>query len=398
MGLNIKSPCVLASLTMMSNVKLENHICYYKKVIEAGAGAIVLPSVNPIRTEDSQKNISLSDCLMIETGLKKSDKMGFTVLGTTYPNIVPVSYGKSLAESLCSIPQRSLILGSVANIGNESQFMDAVKKMCETNIDAIELNFSCPNVIARKNESTNPTVELLKNIRSKVEIPISLKLTPYENHILLLEKLNDEIDGITLSNAYIGLIPPDIDNIRHLSPFDRYDCWSPSGIYGPFEKMLTFYHLYEMRELADKKGWDIASVGGYVSCRDIIQGIMLGADVIELSSAIAWRGISFIEECNRKIEKYIIDNDIENINGLNAIALEFIKKDVDSLGNYDKNHKVIIDYDKCKKCNQCFCCNKMCLAVTQGSDKNVKINYELCSGCTWCYNQCPNKAIQIVKC
>lgn len=398
LGLDIKSPCVLASITLMSNVNLNSHIEYYSKVIEKGIGAIVMPSVNPQKKKEAKENKSISDCIAIETGLKNNDKMGFTVLGSTDPNILPLQYGVHLSEALCSIDNRPLIIGSVANIGTEEEFIYAIKKLCKTNIDALEINFSCPNVKTKNDNVTNLTLELLKVVRSIVKIPISLKLTPYEDHSTLLESLNDEIDGVTLSNAYIGLLPPNIDNINNLSPFDRHIYWSPSGMYGPFEKMLTFYHLYKLREISNKKCWSIASVGGYVSYKDILQGIMLGADVVQLSSVIAWEGINIIENCNEKISQYLANNNFKDLTELKGIAISYIKQNSDSIGKYDKNHKVQIDYEKCRKCAHCFCCNRMCVAINQDIEKNVKIDYNLCSGCTWCYNQCPNNAIKIISC
>lgn len=393
MSLDLKTPCVFASLTLMSNTDLEHHIEYYRKVLSTNIGAIVLPSINPLRIDNPKICKSISDCVTIETGLKKNSKMGFSVLGPT-SNIISLDYGIRLAEEICSISGNTKIVGSIANIGDYDAIIRAAKELCQTNIAALELNFSCPNVIS-KNNYKEAKYSLLKEIRSTVNIPISLKVTPYQDISEIYESIGNAIDGVTISNAYIGLIPPKIDDISY-SPFERRECWSPSGIYGPFEKNLTFYNLYKLASMAKSDQLSLACVGGLVNYEDIIQAIMLGADVVQLSSAIAWEGIEFIDSCLSEIEQYMINMGFSTIKDLKGIALERIKENTDSLGEYTKRYTVHVDSEKCKRCRNCRCCNRLCVAISQNNNGNVTINKDLCSGCKWCYNQCINGAIEIM--
>lgn len=246
MMIELKSPCVFASLTLLSSANLDSHLEYYKKIIDTNIGAIVLPSINPLNVDDSYICKSISDCVTLETGLDDNNKMGFSVLGPT-SNIISLNYGVALVKKVCNVSKDVKIVGSVANIGNNYDIINAVKKLCKTNVDALELNFSCPNVIT-KNSSEKLTVNLLREIRSISNLPISLKITPYQDYADVLDEIYNEIDGITISNAYIGLIPPNI-NGSNISPFTRRKRWSPSGLYGPFEKNLTFYNLYKIISL-----------------------------------------------------------------------------------------------------------------------------------------------------
>ncbi len=47
MGMKLKNPFILASLTLFSKVELNAHIGFFDAAIEAGAAAVILPSVNP---------------------------------------------------------------------------------------------------------------------------------------------------------------------------------------------------------------------------------------------------------------------------------------------------------------------------------------------------------------
>lgn len=392
MSLKLSSPYIMASLTLMSNVDLKGHIDYYKKAIIAGAGAIVLPSVNPKVCGTSGNNSVVVDSLMIDTGLHKNHKMAFAVLGPTVPNIISLNYGISLAKDLKKEIKGTPIIGSIANIGEEEEIITAVEKLGKTGIDGIELNFSCPNVRVKDERKNVFTIEFLKKIRNVIKLPISLKITPYEDYSLILDSLDGEIDGITLSNAYIGLAPPKIEGTQY-SPFDQREEWAPCGVYGPFERLLTFYRLYKYHDIAKKKGLSIACVGGIVSVEEEIQSILLGADVVQLSSAIAWHGTHFFEKSNLVLDDYLKKHNFDNINFIKGSALPYIKSNVDELNNLSTKKKMRVDQNKCKKCKECMCCNRLCIAISQKSDGIVKINRDLCSGCKWCYYMCLNGAI-----
>ncbi len=102
--------------------------------------------------------------------------MGFTVLGPPDTNIVPVQYGLQLMKALKKKYDEQKIIASVANCGCKEDFIETIKLFEQTGADAIELNFSCPNVLTESAgaEVTNLDVEVLEQIREIVNIPISL--------------------------------------------------------------------------------------------------------------------------------------------------------------------------------------------------------------------------------
>lgn len=392
MGIKLSSPCVLASLTLMSNTEISRQIEYYLKVVEMGAGAIVLPSVNPSLKFNKNTKV-LASCVPITTGLSSRAKMAFSVLGPT-TNLPSVEYNKILAENLCTQCPNTPIIASVANIGTENEILEAIKILSSTGVKGLELNFSCPNVVTHNKDETGLTIDLLRKIRSSTNLPISLKLTPYNNYNHLLSLLDDEIDGLTLSNAYIGLIPPNINDDSY-TPFSGLKKWSPSGVYGPFEKLLTYYNIYNIQKFAATKKLSIACVGGLVNSQDIIQALLLGADIVELSSVIAWEGISIFTKFNDEILEYLNHTGVATIDDLKGRALPAIVDSANTAYLYSSQHTMKVDEHLCKKCNSCICCDKMCIAISQDFNKKVHIDQNLCSGCGWCYHTCINNAISV---
>ncbi len=392
MSLQLSSPFVIASLTLVSNVSLSKHVDYYRKVCDVGGGAIILPSVNPEVKGNAEKNETIADCLTFDTGLNPRHRMGFTVLGPSVPNIVSLDYGINLAYNVKKCCESVPVLGSVANIGTEQDITNAVRKLCETGIDGLELNFSCPNVIVKGTAQNGLSIKLLKEIRKICNLPISLKITPYEDYSGIMNSLDGEVNGLTLSNAYIGLMPPNIDRDGYC-PFDRRMAWAPSGMYGPYEKMLTFKNLIDYQKIAEEKGLSLACVGGIVSADEGIQALMLGADVVQLSSAVLWNGMSVFEKYNDRLYSYLDANRLHSINQLKKIALPYIKCCTDELPK-PKSRKMKINTNKCHKCSSCFCCDRLCIAISQKVDKTVEIDNELCSGCKMCQQLCPHSAIE----
>lgn len=393
MSIKLESPYVIASLTMLSHVELVRHVEYYKKVKSSGAGAAVLPSVNPEFQGNSRRNAAMVDSIMLKTGLNSNHNMGFSVLGPTNPNIVSLDYGVALAKALKQQCGDWPVIASVANIGNEENVIAAVKELSGTGVDGIELNFSCPNVRVKDNRRVVLTNELLKKIRKSTALPISLKITPFDDYTGILDALEEELDGLTLSNAYIGLIPPKIKG-ECFSPFEKREDWAPSGVYGPFEKALTFYRVYAYRKIAQEKRLSIACVGGIVNGEEAIQAILLGADIVQFSSAVAWKGINIFEESNEALAEYLCNNGYRNVDAMKKAALPYIKENADVLNHDISKAKMKVDNTKCKKCTPCKCCERLCLAITQDSSGEVSIEKSLCSGCRWCYYSCLHHAIE----
>lgn len=266
-------------------------------------------------------------------------------------------------------------------------------KLVNTGIQGIELNFSCPNVITKNSERTNLTIGVLKEIRKHCLLPISLKLPATFADMDFLEQLQDEINGITVSNAHIGLLPPEIKKNKIFSAFDKTEVWCPTGIYGPQERMLTYYSLYKFSRMVKRKGWSIASVGGYMTGEHVFQAILLGADVVQMSSAVAWKGLAVFRSSNCELEKCVNMIGEEDVQSVKRIAVDSVFKNADSVKGYMNDRKAVVTVN-CKRCKVCQCCERFCIAITQNSEKEVCIDSSLCSGCGWCVQSCKHHGIQ----
>ena len=126
MSLKIKSPLVVASLTPLSNARIKEHIAFFETAVSHGAGAVILPSINPERHGAPEINEERVEAYVIDAGLSNNDHMAFSVLGPTVPNIVSVEYGLSLAGAAKRKFPDIPVIASVVNLGSAEQIQDDI--------------------------------------------------------------------------------------------------------------------------------------------------------------------------------------------------------------------------------------------------------------------------------
>lgn len=393
MGLDLPSPFILASLTLFSHVEVKRHADYFAKCVQAGAGAVILPSTNPARQDVSgEQNHVKVRTAVVDSGL--GGPMGFALLGPTVPNIIPVSYAVALAELLAQKHLGVPIIGSIVNLGSLEEFATALSQLVQSPVDGIELNFSCPNIL-RIEHNAQPSYEMLIQKAREIcgPLPISLKLPPTVSIESIDRRVLATIQSLTLNNAHIGLLPPNIDT-PEVSPFSGCGFWAPTGIYGPQERMLTYYALYRAHQLAIELNLDISCVGGIVNAEQAVQALLLGAATVQLSSAVVWKGIDSFRRFKSDLEQYLRSKNIDQIVELKGRSLPYILNDADQakkdFGPAEKRYVT----DCCCICEECVCTDRLCIAISRSSSsQRPQIDEALCSGCGWCENVCPHHAI-----
>jgi dihydroorotate dehydrogenase/Pyruvate/2-oxoacid:ferredoxin oxidoreductase delta subunit len=406
MGYKLTSPIVLASLTPISHSRIEEHTQFIKSAFECGAGAVVLGSIYPSYVGCSDFNYTQNDLICINSGLYENlaheSMMAISLIGPPYPNLASVEYGINLIKNVRVAIKNGTIIGSIINFGSIDEITKIAIRLIENGADGIELNLSCPNIINSNSKITMTDVnsELIYKIHEVTEKPISLKLSPIINYdnIFSNENLMSKISGITVNNAYLGLVPPDINSTK--SPFKRSDYWSPSGIYGPFERMLTYYSLYSIQQKTKQYNIDISCVGGLVDGKHVIEAILLGACTIQLSSGVLWKSTKLIESSNAILKKYMEDNNYNSVETFKGKSLEYILDSVVDINEYKSDGERLsyqmptphVLYDKCTGCSVCI--NSSCLALSfDNITRKANINEDLCSGCGFCIQKCINSAI-----
>lgn len=171
----------------------------------------------------------------------------------------------------------------IANVaGSETADYVEVAKNISTapNVNALELNISCPNVkeggIAF---GTDPAVaeELTRAVKEVSQVPVYVKLSPNVTDIkeVALAVERGGADGITMINTLLGMRldektgKPVIANLT-------------GGLSGPAVKPVALKMVYEVSQIVDIP---IIGMGGVMNAQDVIDFMSAGASAVAVGTA-----------------------------------------------------------------------------------------------------------------
>lgn len=169
----------------------------------------------------------------------------------------------------------------IANIGGGclEDYIEAVTKINETDVDMIELNISCPNVkhggmaFGIKSEVAYGVV---KEIKSIVKKPLMVKLSPNAEDIvdMALKCQEAGADSISLINTLKGMA---IDVYKRKPVFNNIT----AGLSGPAVKPIALRMVYEVSKAVEIP---VIGLGGISNGKDAIEFMMAGASAVQIGT------------------------------------------------------------------------------------------------------------------
>ncbi|MFD1777832.1 dihydroorotate dehydrogenase [Fredinandcohnia salidurans] len=210
---------------------------------------------------------------------------------------------KVMAEELPWLDQYDVPI--IANVAG-SQIEDYVEVAREiskaSNVHALELNISCPNVktggIAF---GTIPEVaaELTKYVKEASSVPVYVKLSPNVSNIVEMAKAIEEAgaDGLTMINTLIGMR---ID----LKTGNPILANKTGGLSGPAIKPVAIRMIHEVSQAVSIP---IIGMGGVQSAEDVLEYFYAGASAVAVGTANfvdPYVCPTIIEDLPRLLDKY----------------------------------------------------------------------------------------------
>jgi dihydroorotate dehydrogenase (NAD+) catalytic subunit len=209
--------------------------------------------------------------------------------------------------------KREINIPLVANINGKilEEYIEIAKEIEKIDeIAMVELNISCPNVKdGGMAFGANPEMARLvtKEVRKVLTKPMIVKLSPNVTNIVEIAKIVEEegADGIALINTLLGMA---ID-IRRKKPILGNIM---GGLSGPAVKPVALRMIYQVTQAVSIP---VLGMGGITSAEDAIEFFMAGASAISLGTGM-FGNPRLPVEVKEGIEKYCIENNIENISEL----------------------------------------------------------------------------------
>ena len=298
LGLKLANPLV------PSSSPLTGELDSAKKMEDAGASALVLPSLFEQAIEYEQKQLER---------FVNSQALGHYEAQSYQP--VPEDYNSELDNYLERIQQykSALDIPVIASLNGISTngWIDTGKELQQAGADALELNvyFIAADPEMNGEQVENRYLQLLTDLRQHVSVPITMKLSSQfssvSNMVLKLQQAGAQ--GISLFNRFYQ---PDID-LETLEIKPHLELSSST------ESLLRIRWIAMIRGSVDIS---IAATGGFHRSEDIIKALLVGADITHLCSVLLKQGPEYITELKQQLHDWLEEHEYESIRQMKGSA------------------------------------------------------------------------------
>lgn len=172
------------------------------------------------------------------------------------------------------------IIANVAGSSVEEYVHVARRISAAPNVQALELNISCPNVKSGGIAfGTDPAVaaELTRKVKAVSEVPVYVKLSPNVTDIVGMARAVEAAgaDGITMINTLLGMR---ID----LKTGKPVLANKTGGLSGPAVKPVAIRMIYQVSQAVSIP---IIGMGGIMNAEDVMEFYMAGASAVMVGTA-----------------------------------------------------------------------------------------------------------------
>ncbi len=277
MGIELDNPIIVGASNLVSD--LDN----LKRAEENGAAAIVYKSL-------FEEQIQLESYLL-DKELNEFNDL-YAEMVTIHPNIEHAGPEEHLMNLRKAKENLSIPLFASLNAINLETWIKYAKLISETGVDGIELNFyHTPTDFNKEGKETEKEqINIVKEIKSIINVPISIKLSSeYSNILNIIKKLDlAGADSFVLFNSFFQ---PDIDifNEKHVKTFNLSNK-------GDYRKSLRYSGI-----LFGNIKADVCSSGGIYSGEDAIKLILSGSSCVQIVSSLYRNGLGKIGTIKKEL-------------------------------------------------------------------------------------------------
>ena len=203
----------------------------------------------------------------------------------------------------------------IINISGSSveDYGEIAKRFDDTDIDAIEINISCPNVkeggVAFGNDPdmSYRVVELCRQNTSK---PLITKLSP--NHTDIAHSAQRCIDAGTDGLAVINTLMGMAINTQTRTPIIGNN---QGGLSGPAIKPIALLKVHQVYQVSKHHNVPIIGQGGITTVNDALEFIIAGSATVGIGTSLFYDPL-VCNKINDGISQYLIDNKLNSIDEL----------------------------------------------------------------------------------
>lgn len=288
-------------------------------------------------------------------------------------------------------PNKFLLVSYMGRNDEEWAYLTDV--LNDSGADALELNFSCPNMTAENTGSDVGQIPELVERYTRIvaehsRLPFIAKLTPNVAHIE--ESADAAIRGGAYGVAAINTIKCLID--VDIDPSDGIYKAAIGGYSGRAVKPVALRFVAELNKDKNLKGKHISAMGGIETWRDALEFIVLGADSLQITTSVMQYGYRIIDDLKDGMALYLMKHNFSSVG-------EIKRSTISGIVPVEELDRSFIIYPKFLR-ERCVGCQRCYVSCMDGGHQAIEIRdgrpYLLpdkCVGCHLCTLVCPKEAI-----
>ena len=381
-GIRCENPFFLASSAVCTNYEM------VARAFEAGWAGVFYKTI----CLQEIREVSPRFDAVHERG--KSDFFAFRNMEQLSEN--PVEMDFDILRRLKKDYPSKVVVASIMG-QTEDQWIELAKMAEEAGCDAVELNFSCPQMrMTGMGSDVGQDPELVTfftaYVKRNVKIPVIPKMTPNIAHI------SEPAMGAFFAGADAISAINTIKSVTLGKDSEVNGCQTGSGLSGRAVKPIALRHILAMVKNPMIKDIEFSGIGGIETWRDALEFIQLGCRNVQVCTAVMQYGYRIIDDLILGLQQYMAEKGVERVEDLVGELLPkfYLPSDLDR----DTIVYPKIDREKCIGCGRCYvsCMDGGHQAIAFDEEtRQPRIVGTKCVGCHLCRLVCPTGAIGTTK-
>ncbi len=291
LGLTLKNPIV------PSSSPLSHTIDGIRRLEDEGAAAVVMYS---LFEEQIEYESEMLDHYLSYGTDSFAEALDYFPEAESY-NVGPDEYLNLIrrAKESVDIP----IIGSLNGVSSGG-WTEYAKKIQDAGADALELNvyYIPTNITITGAEVEQMYLDVLRDVKNTVTVPVAMKLSPYFSATanMAFRLAEAGADGLVLFNRFYQ---PDFD-IDNLEVIPNLVLSRSRELRLPLRWIAILYGRVPL---------DLAITSGVHNHEDVLKGLMAGAKVTMMASALLRKGPGRIGKILKRMGKWMEENEYESV-------------------------------------------------------------------------------------